>query len=108
MKLNPNETILETLYQTILSKKNADPAMSYSAQLLSQGPKKIAQKFGEEAIECLLEAATENKQGLIAESADVLYHLLVMWVNSAVKPEDVWNELRRREGISGIMEKASR
>ncbi|MDI2090506.1 phosphoribosyl-ATP diphosphatase [Commensalibacter oyaizuii] len=103
-----NADILEQLYNTILSRKNADPSTSYSAQLLAKGPHKTAQKFGEEAIECLIECATGNQAELIKESADVLYHLLVMWVSTDVSPQDVWAELHRREGTSGIIEKASR
>jgi phosphoribosyl-ATP pyrophosphohydrolase len=76
--------------------------------LLSRGPAKVAQKFGEEAVECLIEAVAGNRDALIAESADVLYHLLVLWVSSGVSPADVWAELIRREGISGIAEKAAR
>jgi phosphoribosyl-ATP pyrophosphohydrolase len=68
----------------------------------------VAQKFGEEAVECLIEAVAGNHDALIAESADVLYHLLVLWVSSGIMPGDVWAELARREGISGIAEKAAR
>ncbi|MFT8990960.1 MAG: phosphoribosyl-ATP diphosphatase, partial [Gluconobacter albidus] len=74
----------------------------------SRGRNKIAQKFGEEAVECLIEAVNGNRKELIGESADVLYHLIVMWVDAGVSPEDVWTELKRREGTSGIAEKAAR
>jgi len=90
------------------SRRTADPNTSHSARLLSRGTAKIAQKFGEEAVECVIEAVTGNRPALIAESADVLYHLMVMWVDADVAPEEVWAELRRREGISGIAEKAGR
>ena len=70
--------------------------------------KKPPRSFGEEAVECLIEAVAGNPDLLVAESADVLYHLIVMWVASGVRPEQVWAELRRREGISGVVEKASR
>ncbi|CAI3935219.1 MULTISPECIES: phosphoribosyl-ATP diphosphatase [Commensalibacter] len=103
-----NADILNQLYQVILSRKDADPNTSYSAKLLAKGSKKTAEKFGEEAIECLIECATGNQKELITESADVLYHLLVMWVSAGVSPDDVWTELHRREGISGITEKAAR
>ena len=82
--------------------------ISHSARLLSRGPTKVAQKFGEEAVECLIEAVAGNHEALIAESADVLYHLLVLWVSSGVTSREVWSELVRREGISGIAEKAAR
>jgi phosphoribosyl-ATP pyrophosphohydrolase len=91
-----------------MSRRDADPAVSHSARLLSRGTAKIAQKFGEEAVECLIEAVGGDTGALVAESADVLYHLLVMWVNAGIRPEAVWAELQRREGVSGIAEKASR
>jgi phosphoribosyl-ATP pyrophosphohydrolase len=100
--------VLDRLWDTILARRDADPALSHSARLLSRGSAKVAQKFGEEAVECLIEAATGNREALVAESADVLYHLLVMWVDRAVRPEEVWSELARREGVSGIVERASR
>jgi phosphoribosyl-ATP pyrophosphohydrolase len=68
----------------------------------------VAQKFGEESVECLIEAVAGNHDALVAESADVLYHLLVLWVASDVRPDEVWAELARREGVSGIAEKAAR
>lgn len=100
--------VLDRLWSTILSRKAADPQISHSARLLGRGMPKVAQKFGEEAVECLIEAVAGNREPLIAESADVLYHLLVMWVAAGLRPEDVWAELTRREGISGIAEKARR
>jgi len=89
-------------------RRTADPEVSHSARLLRRGTAKVAQKFGEEAVECLIEAVSGNRDALIAESADVLYHLMVMWVNAGVRPEEVWAELQRREGVSGVAEKASR
>jgi phosphoribosyl-ATP pyrophosphohydrolase len=100
--------VLDRLWQVVLDRRNADPAVSHSARLLSRGVPKIAQKFGEEAVECLIEAVAGNREALIAESADVLYHLLVLWVGSGVHPSEVWAELERREGVSGIAEKAAR
>lgn len=100
--------VLDRLFTVVLSRRDADPTVSHSARLLSRGPAKVAQKFGEEAVECLIEAVAGNREALIAESADVLYHLLVLWVSSGVDPADVWAELIRREGISGIAEKAAR
>ena len=100
--------VLDRLYAVVESRRNADPTASHSARLLSRGPAKVAQKFGEEAVECIIEAVAGNREALIAESADVLYHLLVLWVSSGVSPTDVWSELIRREGISGIAEKAAR
>lgn len=100
--------VLDRLFVVIESRRDADPAVSHSARLLSRGPSKVAQKFGEEAVECLIEAVAGNRDALIAESADVLYHLLVLWASSGVIPAEVWAELIRREGVSGIAEKAAR
>jgi phosphoribosyl-ATP pyrophosphohydrolase len=104
----PDARVLDRLWGTVLSRKNSDPALSHSARLLSRGTAKIAQKFGEEAVECLIEAVGGHRTALIGESADVLYHLLVLWVDAGLRPEQVWAELARREGVSGIAEKAAR
>ncbi len=104
----PDARVLDRLWSTVLSRKDADPALSHSARLLARGTAKIAQKFGEEAVECLIEAVGGHRTALIGESADVLYHLLVMWVDAGLRPEQIWAELARREGISGIAEKAAR
>jgi phosphoribosyl-ATP pyrophosphohydrolase len=108
LRANINGAVLDRLYTVIMERRTADPARSHSARLLSRGPAKVAQKFGEEAVECLIEAVAGNASALIDESADVLYHLIVMWVASGVSPDQVWAELQRREGVSGIAEKASR
>ncbi len=100
--------VLDRLFGVVESRRDADPTISHSARLLSRGPAKVAQKFGEEAVECLIEAVAGNRDALIAESADVLYHLLVLWVSSGIDASDVWAELIRREGVSGIAEKAAR
>jgi phosphoribosyl-ATP pyrophosphohydrolase len=100
--------VLDRLWGVVTARRGANPETSHSARLLSRGTPKVAQKFGEEAVECLIEAVAGNRPALIAESADVLYHLIVMWVNADVRPEDVWAELARREGVSGIDEKARR
>ncbi len=100
--------VLEQLYQVILSRRGADPAQSNTARLFAKGKKKIAQKLGEEAVEALIEGVKGDRDGLIAESADLLYHLLVLWAALDVTPDAVWDALRAREGISGIDEKASR
>jgi len=106
--LGLSAVVLDRLWSVVMSRRDADPTISHSARLLSRGTAKVAQKFGEEAVECLIEAASGTRAGLIGESADVLYHLVVMWVNAGVRPDEVWAELKRREGISGIAEKASR
>lgn len=100
--------VLNRLFDVVKSRKGTDPSISHSARLLSRGTYKIAQKFGEEAVECLIEAVAGRKDLLVGESADVLYHLIVLWVDAGIQPSDVWAELERREGTSGIAEKASR
>ena len=99
---------LDRLWQVIDSRRGADPASSYTAKLLSRGKAKVAQKFGEEAIEAVIEGARGDRAALVGESADVLYHLLVMWAASGIGPEDVAAELARREGITGLSEKKAR
>src|ERR1700704_994968 len=105
---SPTSNVLEDLYQVILSRRGADPAQSNTARLFAKGKKKIAQKLGEEAVETLIEGVKGDREGLIAESADLLYHLLVLWAALDVTPEEVWAALRAREGLSGIAEKAAR
>jgi len=100
--------VLDRLWNVVMQRRDADPALSHSARLMSRGTPKIAQKFGEEAVECLIEAVAGNRAAFIAESADVLYHLLVLWVDGGVRPGEVWTELERREGVSGLTEKATR
>jgi phosphoribosyl-ATP pyrophosphohydrolase len=106
--LGPASAVLDRLFAVVMDRREADPAVSHSARLLSRGITKVAQKFGEEAVECLIEAVAGNRAAVVAESADVLYHLIVLWVASGVHPEQVWLELKRREGVSGIAEKAER
>jgi phosphoribosyl-ATP pyrophosphohydrolase len=100
--------ILDDLYATILSRKDADPASSWTAQLLAKGPEKCAEKFGEEAIEAIIEAIKDDKSALTSEAADVIYHLLVMLAARDVPLSDVLDELTRRQSQSGISEKAGR
>lgn len=101
--------VLDRLWEVIEKRRtSASPATSHSARLLARGTAKVAQKLGEEAVELVIEAMTGDRNAIIAESADVLYHLLVLWVDGGVKPDEVWGELRRREGVSGIAEKAAR
>ncbi len=102
------EHVLDRLYVVINSRKGADPETSYTARLFSRGRQQIAKKLGEEAVEALIEGIRGDKPKLIGESADMLYHLLTLWAAVNVKPQAVWNELARREGLSGIAEKASR
>jgi phosphoribosyl-ATP pyrophosphohydrolase len=99
---------IDRLFATIASRKGADPATSYTAKLLSKGKLKCAKKMGEEAVEVALAAVAEDKAALAAESADVLYHLLVLWAACDLDPQEVYAALAAREGQSGIAEKAAR
>jgi phosphoribosyl-ATP pyrophosphohydrolase len=101
-------TTLEKLARTIEARKSADPQTSWTASLLAKGPEKCAQKFGEEAIEAIVEAVKGDSARLTTEAADVLYHLLVMLAARDVKLEDVLHVLRQREDMSGIAEKSAR
>jgi phosphoribosyl-ATP pyrophosphohydrolase len=101
-------TALHRLSETIVSRKGADPDTSWTAKLLAKGPEKCAEKFGEEAIEAIIEAVKGDRAKLTSEAADVLYHLLVMLAARDLSLDDVLAELARREGTSGIAEKASR
>src|SRR5947209_19280468 len=103
-----DEHVLDRLYAVIDSRKGADPETSYTARLFSRGRQQIAKKLGEEAVEALIEGIRGDKPKLVGESADVLYHLLTLWAASDIKPRAVWIELARREGLSGIAEKAAR
>jgi phosphoribosyl-ATP pyrophosphohydrolase len=102
------EHVLERLYAVIDSRKGADPDTSYTARLFSRGRQQIAKKLGEEAVETVIEGIRGDRPKLVGESADMLYHLLTLWAANNVKPQAVWNELARREGLSGIAEKAAR
>lgn len=99
---------LDKLFATIASRKGGDPGTSYTAKLLAQGVEKCAKKFGEEAVEVVLAAVAKDKGALTEESADVLYHLLVLWAACGVLPKDVYAALAARERQSGLAEKAAR
>lgn len=100
--------ILNTLFETILSRKGADPQSSYVAALFQKGTSKIAQKVGEEAMETAIEAVQGDPEKLKQESADLLFHLMVLWADQGITPDDVFAVLKAREGTSGIDEKESR
>ena len=99
---------LETLFATIEQRKGADPASSWTAQLLAKGPEKCAEKFGEEAIEAIIEAIKGDQEALTREAADVIYHLLVMLSARNVPLANVLAELESRTNQSGLSEKAAR
>ena len=98
---------LEKLFNDLSKKKTGDKNISYTSSLLSQ-KNFLAKKINEETFEVILEYLDNNKNNVIKESADLLYHLCVMWVSVDVKPADIWNELQKRKGTSGFDEKKSR
>ncbi len=100
--------ILARLYDTIIARKGADAAQSYTAHLLAGGAKAICRKIGEEAIEVTIEGLKGDGPAITRESADLIYHLMVLWADAGVTPDEVWAELARREGVSGHAEKAAR
>ena len=106
-KKKPGE-VLTALYKTIDERKSADPEKSYTARLYAKGTEKLAQKLGEETVEAIIAAVTDNRKDLVDESADMLYHLLVLWADRGVHPDEVLAELEARMGTSGLAEKASR
>jgi phosphoribosyl-ATP pyrophosphohydrolase len=99
---------LDDLAALIAARAGADPDTSWTAKLLSKGPEKCAEKFGEEAVEAIIEAVKGDRAALTSEAADVLFHLLVMLQSRHVPLSDVMDELARRQGTSGIAEKAAR
>jgi len=100
--------LLSRLEATIIARKSADPDSSWTAKLLAKGPEKCAEKFGEEAVEAIIEAVKNDREKLASEAADVLYHLLVMLAARDVPLEDVYRVLEARQGTSGLAEKAAR
>ena len=96
---------IERLYQAVLAARHLDPATSRTAKLFQRGPSKMAKKLAEEAIEVVIDAVNGDAHAVVRESADLLYNLTVLWASAGVKPEDVWNEMERREHMLGIAEK---
>ena len=99
---------LDRLAAIIASRRHADPATSHVAKLLKQGRAKIAGKVGEEAVETVIAAVQNDRAAIVAESADLLFHLSVLWADAGISPDDIDAELARREGVSGLAEKAGR
>lgn len=99
---------LDKLTQVIADRKDANPENSYVAKLFKKGRKKIAQKVGEEGVELALAAVGDDREEAISESADLLFHMMILWNHMGIAPDDVVAELERREGISGIDEKKGR
>jgi phosphoribosyl-ATP pyrophosphohydrolase len=94
--------ILQTLFRVIKGRRTANPNESYVAGQFAGGKERVGQKVGEEAVETVIAGVTGDKEGLVCESADLLFHLMIFWEINGVDPTDVWRELRRREGVSGL------
>lgn len=105
---DPLGDALARLWATIEARRGASPETSYTAKLLAAGPAGVARKLGEESLEAVMEAVKGDSAALTCESADVLYHLLVLWAAAGLTPDNIAAELTRREGVSGIEEKRSR
>ncbi len=99
---------IDRLFATVAARKDADPSLSYTAKLFAQGKLKIAKKLGEEGVETALAAVAQDSAAVAAESADLLYHLLVLWTACGIEPEQVYAALEARVGRSGLEEKAAR
>ena len=93
------------LHAAVMARRYGNPDMSRTAKLFAAGRAKMAQKPGEEAIEVAIDAARKDRDGVIRESADLLYHLVVLWAAMGISPDDVWAEIERRESAQGIAEK---
>lgn len=96
---------LERLFDAVRDLKKGDPARSRTARLIRAGRSKIAKKLGEEAVEVVIDAMHGDRDAVVKESADLLYHLVVLWVSTGVRPQDVWAEMKQREEMFGIAEK---
>ncbi len=96
---------LERLFAAVHDLKKGDPARSRTARLIRAGRSKVAKKLGEEAVEVVIDAMQGDREAVVRESADLLYNLVVLWVSTGIRPQDVWSEMQRREEMFGIAEK---
>src|ERR1700684_4307502 len=101
----PMTDSIDRLYQAVVAAKGADPATSRTARLLRSGRSKMAKKLAEEAVEVVIDAMHGDRDAVVKESADLIYNLVVLWISSGIRPEDVWKEMDRRERLLGIAEK---
>ena len=102
-----NEQIIEELFTILKQRKNTSEKQSYTS-LLIKNPELLAKKIGEESSELIIDFIKNNKEGAIKESADLIYHILVIWISLGIKPDEIWNELSSRKLKSGIEEKKNR
>jgi phosphoribosyl-ATP pyrophosphohydrolase len=96
---------LERLYKAVIDLKKAGPAHSRTARLIHSGRSKIAKKLAEEAVEVVIDAMQNDREAVVRESADLLYHIVVLWASAGIRPQDIWAEMDRRERLLGIAEK---
>ncbi|MDQ2954963.1 MAG: phosphoribosyl-ATP diphosphatase [Pseudomonadota bacterium] len=96
---------LERLYKAVIELKKAGPAHSRTARLIHSGRSKIAKKLAEEAVEVVIDAMQNDREAVVRESADLLYHIVVLWASAGIRPQDIWSEMDRRERLLGIAEK---
>ena len=107
MKTKMNEQIISELFTTLTERKNSSVQKSYTSYL-NKNPELLAKKIVEESSELIIDFVKRNKEGVIKESSDLLYHLLVIWISIGIEPEEIWNELSSRKSISGLQEKKNR
>ena len=107
MKTKRNEQIISELFNTLTERKNSSVQKSYTSYL-NKNPEVLAKKIVEESSELIIDFIKKNKEGVIKESSDLLYHLLVIWISIGIKPEEIWNELSSRKSMSGLQEKKNR
>lgn len=100
--------VLRSLHEGIVARRKGDAKTSRTARLFAQGSRKVASKVGEEAVEVVIEAMRGDTRAVVMESADLLYHLVALWVDLGIKPDVVWAELRRRELTYGVAEKLAK
>jgi phosphoribosyl-ATP pyrophosphohydrolase len=96
---------IDKLYDAVLATKRSDSVNSRTARLLRSGRAKAAKKLAEEAVEVVIDAVNDDREGVVRESADLLYNLVVVWAACGIRPEDVWKEMSRRQTMLGIAEK---
>ena len=107
MKTKMNDQIISELFITLTERKNSSVQKSYTSYL-NKNPELLAKKIVEESSELIIDFIKKNKEGVIKESSDLLYHLLVIWTSIGIEPEEIWNELSSRKSISGLQEKKNR
>ena len=105
---NVGPDVLDRIYRTILDRHDSNPKVSYTAKLFSRGRGKIVQKIGEEAVEVVVEGMRNDISGIVSESSDLLFHLLILWADAGIEPSQVWKTLSEREGQGGLNEKRAR